>query len=168
MAVSVDAHPAFRPRRKIAPWIFKLETPYRRRLPWTGYEFRADWLSIDAEGWLEIPAGYVWDGCSYKRSLFDLVVLGTPDGIVDVDTGKPLTYYASLAHDALYQYYGYHGIPRRDIDRLFLDMMRESRFAPAGLYYGAVRLFGGLALGRRAVVRVDGREYWRDWLAARE
>ena len=47
--------------------------------------------------------GYAWDGCTPKFEFLDFVI-GTPDGRLDYLTEKPITYYASLVHDAIYQY----------------------------------------------------------------
>jgi hypothetical protein len=49
----------------------------------------------------------------------DLCVIGTPDGVVNIHTMRPKAYYASLVHDALYQYLGWHGISRASADRCF-------------------------------------------------
>ena len=164
----IDDHPAFQSRNKRGPWIFKLAESFQIQVPWTGISFQAAWLDIREDGLLTIPKDYVWDGCSIKWNLFDLLIIGTPDGIIDINTMQPKTYYCSLVHDVLYQYYGYHGIPRLEIDRWFHTMLRRAHFAPAGIYYRAVRLLGGKAANGRAMVRQDGTEYFRDWLQARE
>jgi hypothetical protein len=52
---------------------------------------------------ITVTARYAWDGCSPKLCVWDLL-LGTPDGVVDSATKQPKTYYASLVHDALYQF----------------------------------------------------------------
>ncbi len=59
---------------------------------------------------------------------------------------KPKTYYASLVHDALYQYLDTIPIPRKEIDRVFLEMLKETAFPLAFLYYIAVRIFGGVGV----------------------
>lgn len=61
----------------------------------------------------------------HKLSFFDLAVIGTPDGIIDIESMKPKTYYASMVHDALYQYYSYHKITRKGHRQTFLEMMKE-------------------------------------------
>ncbi|HOT63472.1 MAG TPA: hypothetical protein PLU93_11490, partial [Treponemataceae bacterium] len=107
-------------------------------------------------------AGYAWDGNSKKFNVLDLFIVGTPDGIVDIRTMKPKTWYASLAHDALYQYYGYHGLSLAEMDRVYLQFAREADFALAGVYYACVRALGwlffigkktrSLACGERAII----------------
>ena len=76
-------------------------------------------------------------------------------GIVDETTNKPKTYYASLVHDALYQFLGDETMPysRQEMDQLFLALMNESRFSLATVYYRVVWAIGG---GYRAV---------KNWLA---
>lgn len=101
-------------------------------------------LIIEQGGRITVTRGYAWNGCSPKICVFDLL-LGTPEGVVHVRTEKPKTYYASLVHDALYQFLP-DGLPlgRRHADRFFLLLLAESEFAPRWLYWGAVRLIGGL------------------------
>ena len=84
------------------------------------------------------------DHCSPKVCVFDFL-LGTPEGVVYAPTEKRKTYFASLMHDALYQFLP-DGLPfrRRHADRFFLVLLGESEFAPRWLYWAAVRLFGGL------------------------
>lgn len=166
-AAHVDAHPAFEPREKHSLWIFKLDQDFSLQTDWKGIDFQARWLRIREDGLLTIPAGYAWDGCSFKLSVLDLFIIGTPDGIIDIVTMKPRTYYASLVHDVLYQYYGYHGIPRIEIDRNFRFMLRKSHFALASVYYRAVRLLGGLGF-MRPMVWEGERVYWRGWVKGRE
>ena len=70
-------------------------------------------------------------------------MLGTPDGVVFLGTGKPKTYYASLVHDALYQVLSEDPpLSRRQADSCFLSLMREHKFALRHVYWLAVRVFG--------------------------
>jgi hypothetical protein len=101
-------------------------------------------LEIHPDGTLRIPAGYAWDGCTPKFALWDIVI-GTPDGMPNQTTQKPKAYYASLVHDALYQFLDAGSpITREQADQLFLELLTRDGFAPRQLYYRAVRLFGGL------------------------
>ena len=105
-------------------------------------------LVIEQGGRITVTRGYAWNGCSPKICVFDLL-LGTPEGVVHVRTGKPKTYYASLVHDALYQFLP-DGLPlgRRHADRFFLLLLAESEFALRWLYWGAVAMvsvFGTMA-----------------------
>jgi hypothetical protein len=136
-------------------WVFVLDADYV-------YNIRAylpgDWnlgcafldrtgrkrLEILPNGDARVLAGYAWDGCTPKFSLFDIVI-GIPDGIPNEATKKPKAYYASLLHDALYQFLD-AGLPlsRAQVDRVFLEILARDRFAPRPIYYFAVRAFGGV------------------------
>ena len=85
-----------------------------RHYSWpSGLRFDQDWAFADragvvrlilrTDGTMTVTAGYAWDGCTPKCCVLDLSI-GVPDGVVNADTGKPKTYYASLIHDALYQF----------------------------------------------------------------
>jgi hypothetical protein len=136
-------------------WVFILEADYvynlRRHLP-------SDWsegcafvdrkghrrLEIHPNGDARIVAGYSWDGCTPKFSLFD-IVFGIPDGIPNQVTKKPKAYYASLAHDVLYQFLDADlPLTRAQADRIFLELLARDRFAPRPIYYIAVRALGGV------------------------
>jgi hypothetical protein len=104
-------------------------------------------LEIRKNGEIKVLAGYAWDGCTPKFSLWDICV-GTPDGVPNALTKKPKAYYASLLHDALYQF-SIQGLPapidrRKEIDRIFLELLERDLFAPRLVYYWAIRIFGGL------------------------
>lgn len=136
-------------------WIFLLEEEYSYNI---GKYLPADWsggwafvdrkghrrLEIRPNGDAVVLAGYAWDGCTPKFSVAD-VVFGTPDGIPNERTKKPKAYYASMFHDALYQFMD-AGVPltRSQIDGVFLDLMTRDRFALRWFYYGVVRLLGGV------------------------
>ena len=72
-------------------------------------------------------------------------MIGIPDGMPNPVTKQPKAYFASLVHDALYQFLD-AGLPitREQADQLFLELLTRDGFAPRPLYSGAVRLFGGL------------------------
>ena len=104
-------------------------------------------LEIRRNGEIRVLKGYAWDGCTPKFALWDICI-GTPDGVPNAETKKPKAYYASLLHDALYQF-SVVGLPvpldkRAEIDRVFLEILTRDGFAPRSLYYWAVRLFGGV------------------------
>jgi hypothetical protein len=145
----IEDHPDFKEYDKCQLWIYKLEHDYVYQSELEGYHFQSEWLAILPDGVIKIKKGYAWNGCSPKFSIFDLFILGTSDGIIDIQTMKPKAYYASLVHDALYQYYEWHDIPRDKIDKQFYKMLEKSKFKLARLYYLFVRDFGGCCVGEK-------------------
>lgn len=109
------------------------------------YQDPHGFLIIRTDGLICINAsclqGYAWDGCTPKWELLDFT-FGTPDGRFDYITEKPITYFASMVHDILYQFKSEVPISRFDADRLFYIILKESGFIWAGLYYLMVRLVG--------------------------
>ena len=108
--------------------------------------FSNPWLEISECGDIVVKgsnaSGYAWDGCTPKLNIFDLFLVGTPDGRTIVNTRKPITYYASLIHDILCQFRKEIGISRRQADEVFLVYMGD--FNLRYVYYLAVRTFGRL------------------------
>ncbi len=139
-------------------WVYELEDDFSWN---SGLSFKEDLtfldktgttrLSLRKDGMIIVKKGYAWDGCTPKFCLLD-ISFGIPDGVVDSRTGKPKTYYASLVHDALYQFLP-DGLPlvRKQADNCFLKLMNETGFFFRYIYYAAVRIFGGLFahIGRR-------------------
>lgn len=102
-------------------------------------------MVILKDGRIFLKPKYAWDGCTPKFCLWD-IYFGIPDGAVHSDTLKPKTYYASLFHDALYQYLEKdRPYTRKDGDRVFLEIMGKYNFRLKCVYYLGVRIFGGLA-----------------------
>lgn len=90
---------------------------------------------------LTVSEGFSWDGCSPKFRLFGKV-WGTPDGrIVD---GKPITWEASLVHDILYKYLESLPFIRKEVDKIFYELLKRKKFKWAKVYYIAVRRLGGI------------------------
>ena len=106
--------------------------------------FNNTWLEMTENGDIIIKGthanGYAWDGCTPKFNIFDLFLIGTPDGRTIVNTGKPITYYASLVHDILCQFRKDIGISRRQADKVFLIYLGD--FNLRYIYYIAVRVYG--------------------------
>lgn len=133
---------------KNVSWLYRLDRAYSwdSRCP-VGDDFlffdKKDKLRlvVEASGRITVLAGYAWNGCSPKVCVFD-ILWGTPDGAVYAETGRPKTYFASLIHDALCQFFR-HGLPynRRQVDSFFLSLMEESEFGPRRVYWLAVRAF---------------------------
>lgn len=110
-------------------------------------------LLIEKSGRITVMKGYAWNGCSPKVVFLDLLI-GTPDGAVYAPTGRPKAYYASLVHDALYQF-SEAGSPisRSQADRIFLRLLRESEFSLRWPYFLAVYWFGWFAWKGKSVAR---------------
>jgi hypothetical protein len=127
------------------PYIFKEMINYTYPTTWSlRAPFIAEWLEISTDGLVTVKAndnGYSWDGCTPKLSLFDIKIVGVPDGHIDFRTMKPYTYRASMVHDALYQYLDSVPVYKKDIDLLFLEMLGDFRLRH--LYYYAVKYLGG-------------------------
>jgi len=120
---------------------------YQIKTDFINRAFEKEFLKIDDDGIITLLAsfekGYAWDGCSPKGNFID-ITWGTPDGMLDIKTLKPKTYYASMIHDVLYQYKDFHQITRKETDQLFYKMLKDANFKLAGLYYAVVRIGGGL------------------------
>ena len=104
------------------------------------YVFKRDFLEIKynkvlKSGEIFIPKGYSWDGCTPSWKFLGRW-WGTPD------TAK--TYKGSLLHDALYQYKSEIELSRKDADSLFKQVLKLNKFSLYHIYYGAVRLLGGI------------------------
>ena len=145
---------------KKKPWLYRLEKDYSysshhlrslidlskppfNRSSYAGYGGRIS-LGLDEhdpnKGRLIIRTGYAWDGCTPKFSILGLVVLGVPDGRLRHNV--PMTYHASLVHDALCQFRHEIPITKQQVNAIFNDMLWEVGFPLRRLYVGAVNKFG--------------------------
>ena len=108
-------------------------------------------MIILQDGRIGILKGYKWDGCTPKICIAD-IYFGTPDGSTHPETGKPRTYYGSLFHDVLYEFYkaaqDINALAMnliyslKDADLIFLDINTIYDFLSRGIYYRAVRMIG--------------------------
>lgn len=132
------------------PWRYRLTHPLSIPAPELAHTaYTGAWLRIHA-GHIHLPPGYAWDGCSPTLRLPGGPLLphglwlGPWDGPLGPD-GRPVTWRASLAHDALCQFRGHiTGLTREASVQLFARLLRESR-APGWLchlYPLAVRHLG--------------------------
>jgi hypothetical protein len=137
-------HPRKKIRKGNFPYVFTEMSDFRYRTNWKLEKpFISDWLEISLDGMVTVKAnvaGYSWDGCTPKLDILNLVVIGVPDGHKDYRTQKPYTYYASMVHDALYQYLDSIPISKNQVDLLFLKMLGD--FKLRQFYYFAVKFFG--------------------------
>ena len=114
--------------------------------------FVSEWLDISTSGLITVKAnkeGYSWDGCTPKWSILNLFIVGAPDGHIDYRTMKAYTYYASLVHDALYQYLDSVPVSKEKIDLLFLEMLGD--FKLRKVYYFFAKHFGGRGVIQQGV-----------------
>jgi hypothetical protein len=143
-----------------AKWVYRLYDHYSWESGWEIAEDRYFCdsrgevrLIIETGGKVTVTKGYAWNGCTPKFFLFDLL-FGTPDGAVYIPSGRPKAYYASLVHDALYQFLGENSpVTRRQADDAFLRLLGESKFRLRWFYWAAVRLGGWLAWKATAMTR---------------
>ncbi|MBX9913473.1 MAG: DUF1353 domain-containing protein [Pseudomonadaceae bacterium] len=145
--------PRVRMRKGNFPYIFIDPQDFTQATDWRlDKAFNAQWLTISCDGLITVKAnssGYAWDGCSPKFDIFNLLVIGTPDGHIDYRTNRPYTYRASMVHDALYQYLDSIPISKREVDRLFLQMLGDFKLRHA--YHFFVTYFGGRGVKQRGL-----------------
>lgn len=110
-------------------------------------EFENEWFRLEKDGTIVVKGthykGYAWDGCSPKFKIRDLY-FGTPESVLNFDTGESKTYYASLIHDVFYQFNRQVRplVTRKEVDREFYIILKRDGFRFARLYYWGVRAFG--------------------------
>jgi hypothetical protein len=158
-------------------WVYKLEKNYSWE---SGLPIQRDHVYLDAKGKVRliieaggritVTKGYSWNGCSPKICVLDINI-GTPDGVVHGGTQRPKTYFASLVHDALYQFLRVDApVTRRQADACFLRLMGESEFFLRYIYWAAVRVFGwAVWAGKKRVRKWRGKTFdMSHWLASDE
>jgi hypothetical protein len=129
-------------------WIFRHERDESIKTNIAGRSFKRDRLLIEPSGEIIVKCsygnGYAWDGCTPKWNCLHFT-WGTPDGKLQYETGKPMSYYASMFHDALYQFKNEKDmcISRKETDLIFKMLMQRNKFIWSTVYYIAVRMFGG-------------------------
>lgn len=130
-------------------YVYCIKEDFRYQSSIRGREFKNEWFKLSRDGTVIIKGtnykGYAWDGCSPKLKIKD-IYLGILEGVLNFDTGKSKTYYASLIHDVFYQFSQEikSRVKRKEVDSEFYAILRRDGFVFAPLYYFAVRLFGWL------------------------
>jgi hypothetical protein len=128
-------------------YVYCIKKDHRYQSSIKGREFKNEWFSLSKDGTVTVKGshyrGYAWDGCSMKFKIKDLY-FGTPEAVLNFDTGYSKTYYASLIHDVFYQFAkDVRGlVKRKEADREFYSILRRDGFRCARVYYVGVRLFG--------------------------
>ena len=130
-------------------YVYCIKEDYRYQSSIKGRKFDSDWFKLEEDGTVIVKGsnkeGYAWDGCSPKIKIKD-IYFGTPEGVLNFETGQSKTYYASLIHDVFYQFSKEikSFISRKEVDEEFYIILKENKFSFAKIYYRAVRLFGWL------------------------
>ena len=128
-------------------YIYYIKEDYVYRSSIKNREFENEWFKLEKDGTVTVKGankkGYAWDGCSPKIKIKDIYI-GTPEAVLNFETGKSKTYYASLVHDVFYQFSKdvKSFIDRKEVDREFYTILKEHKFSFAQVYYGGVRLLG--------------------------
>jgi len=128
-------------------YIYCIKEDYIYKSSIKDQEFESEWFKLEKDGTVIVKGsnkkGYAWDGCSPKIKIID-IYFGTPEAVLNFDTGKSKTYYASLIHDVFYQFSKdiKSFISRKEVDKEFYIILKENKFRFATLYYGVVRLLG--------------------------
>lgn len=134
-------------------YIYRLSEDYRYQSSIKGREFENEWCALSQDGMILVKGthykGYAWDGCSPKIKIKDIYI-GTPEAVLNFNTGQSKTYWASLIHDVFYQFSKEMGqlVARSEVDREFYHILKRDQFAFAGIYYQAVRMLGWLFWNR--------------------
>ena len=128
-------------------YIYSLTEDYEYLSSIKDCDFENEWFKLSNDGKIIVKGsnkqGYAWDGCSLKFKVVD-VYFGTPEGVLNRNTGQTKTYYASLVHDVLYQFSNdiKASVKRKEADVEFYNILKRDEFKLARLYYWAVRAFG--------------------------
>ena len=126
------------------PWRYVLRERFELFAPeLVSITFANRWLEI-RHCRLTILPGYAWDGCSPCVRLPGGIWIGTPDGPLTPD-GRPVSWRASLVHDALCQFRSEIPGLTKDITVRFFARMLHEDGAPGlmcAVYPAAVRNFG--------------------------
>ena len=133
-------------------YIYCIKYDYEYHSSIKGREFENEWFKLEKDGKVTVKGtnkqGYAWDGCSIKWKIKD-IYFGTPEGVLNFETGKSKTFYASLIHDVFYQFSKdiKSFITRAEVDREFYIILKAHKFSFARTYYGVVRLVSWLFWG---------------------
>ena len=114
----------------MAVYIYCIKEDYKHSSSIKGCSFENEWFKLEADGTVIVKGskskGYAWDGCSPKWKIKDLYV-GTGEAVLNWETGKAKTYYASLIHDVFYQFSKDIKtlVQRKEVDREFYDILKR-------------------------------------------
>lgn len=126
-------------------YIYRLTEDYKHVTGIKNREFENEWFKLEKDGTITIKGsnknGYAWDGCSPKFKFKD-VYFGIPEGVLNAETDRSKTYFASLVHDVLYQFAKdiRSIITRKEVDDEFLLILQRDKFSLAKVYHRVVRI----------------------------
>lgn len=87
----------------MSSWRYRIDSPFVLTSPWLfGVQYIGEWVRIESQT-IEIVSRYAWNGCSPAYRLIGDIWIGPWDGPTGRD-GKPVTWRATLVHDALCQF----------------------------------------------------------------
>jgi hypothetical protein len=135
-------------------YVYCVREDYVHRSAIKGREFENEWFKLAKDGTMTIKGtyhkGYSWDGCSPKMKFKDMF-FGTPEAVLNHETGRSKTYYASLVHDVFYQFSKKikNLVRRKEADDEFYAILKRDGFRTAKLYHWGVRSLGWIWWGRR-------------------
>ncbi len=114
-------------------YVYCLKEDYLYQSSITGREHENEWFRLSKDGAVVVKGthykGYAWDGCSPKFKIKDWY-FGTWEGVLNFDTGQNKTYYASLIHDAFYQFAKEvrSFVKRKEVDSKGINSIRNRIF----------------------------------------
>ncbi len=108
-------------------------------IPIKGINYEDLRFKLNEKGLFTLKPPFVWDGATPKFNFLD-ITWGTPDGCLNIFTGKPKTYYATMVHDLLYQ--SLAPITRKQADECFVFLAKRDDFKLWKIYNMANRIFG--------------------------
>jgi hypothetical protein len=99
-------------------------------------------LTLDGKS-VRIRKGYMFNGASFKISIFGLFNIGISDGEIDPKTGKVKLFYPTMVHDAMTTFDSHPQMiyTRKEMDKIFFYMLKEIGWKKSKLYYWAVRFW---------------------------
>ncbi len=133
-------------------YVYCIKEDYVHKSEIKGRFFENEWIRLEKDGAITVKGtnknGYAWDGCSPKWKFKDMY-FGTPEAVLNYNTGRSKTYYASLIHDIFYQFHSdvKDIVLRLEVDREFYLILKRDGFRMAKLYHWGVRTFGWIWWG---------------------
>ena len=144
--------------KNMGVYIYCIKEDYAHKSSIKGRAFENEWLRLEKDGTVIVKGsngnGYSWDGCSPKFKIKDMY-FGTPETVLNYETTRAKTYYASMIHDVFYQFSrDLKGLVlRREVDGEFYSILKRDGFGSAKFYHWGVRAFGWFWWGKPEFVK---------------